>query len=476
MTKKITLLFFICILSALNINAEVYEGSCGSDVRYSLDTETGLLSITGTGAMTNYNPSYSTVPWDNKRSYIKTVKISDGVTSIGSSAFQYCYGLTSINIPNSVTSIGGSAFSSCSKLTSVTIPNSVTSIGENAFQYCSGLTSVTIGNSVTSIGNSAFYSCSKLTSVHITDIAAWCRISFYNAYSNPLYYAKHLFMDGKEITDLVIPNSVTSIGERAFSGCLGLTSVTIPNSVTSIGDFAFSGCSSVTSVTIPNSVTSIGMQAFNGCSGLTSVTIPNSVTSIGRQAFLYCSSLESVTIPKSVTSIGDYAFSGCSKLVDFYCHAEKVPSTESAFESVDISNSTLHVPEASIESYKATEPWSGFGTIVALEGDPGVEKCATPTISFANGKIVFGCETEGVEFVSEVTSSDIGKYVSGEIPVTSTYTVSVYATKSGYEDSDVATMEINVGGTTGKKGDVNEDGQVNGTDIQEVINIIVEGE
>jgi hypothetical protein len=105
-----------------------------------------------------------------------------------------------------------------------------------------------------------------------------------------------------------------------------------------------------------------------------------------------------------------------------------------------------------------------------------MKKCATPTISFVNGKIVFSCETEDVEFVSEVTCPDMGKYNCGEIPVTATYTVSVYATKEGYENSEVATKEIVAGGFVGKKGDVNEDGTVNGTDIQEVINIIVEGE
>ena len=165
---------------------------------------------------------------------------------------------------------------------------SVTSIGDYAFQYCDGLTSVTISNSVTSIGDYAFQYCYGIKSVHITDIAAWCNIEFSASYSNPLEYARHLYLNGEEVKDLVIPNSVTSIGEFAFQHCDGLTSVTIPNSVTSIKKFAFSYCSGLTSVTIPNSVTSIEESTFCACSALTSVTIPNSVTSIGFGAFYYC--------------------------------------------------------------------------------------------------------------------------------------------------------------------------------------------
>ena len=174
--------------------------------------------------------------------FVEHEGIAYSVTSIGYGAFSGCSGLTSVTIPNSMTSIGVYAFSGCSALTSVTIGNSVTSIGQDAFSGCSGLTSVTIGNSVTSIGTSAFENCSGLTSVHISDIAAWCNIDFADYDSNPLNYAHHLYMNGEEVKDLVIPNSVTSIGTSAFSGCSGLISVTIPNSVTSIGTSAFYGC------------------------------------------------------------------------------------------------------------------------------------------------------------------------------------------------------------------------------------------
>lgn len=167
------------------------------------------------------------------------------------------------NLP--VTSISFNAFYECAGLTSITIPNSVTSIGNLAFYGCTGLTSIIIPDSVTSISGSAFSGCSSLTGVYITDIAAWCHISFG---INPLYYAHNLYLNGELVTDLVIPNGVTSIGISAFSGCSSLTSITIPDSVTSIGNWAFAGCTGLAEIIIPDSVTSIGDCAFDGCAGL----------------------------------------------------------------------------------------------------------------------------------------------------------------------------------------------------------------
>lgn len=168
-------------------------------------------------------------------------------------------------IPDSVTIIGDSAFAFCSALISVVIPDSVTSIGCYAFENCSNLTSVTIGNGVNSVGSSAFSRCSKLTGVYINDLSAWCKIEFYGYQSNPLYYAKNLYLNDELVTDLVIPGSVTSIGRYAFYNCSSLAKVNIPNSMTSIGSAAFSGCSGLTSVTIPDSVISIGWCAFFWC-------------------------------------------------------------------------------------------------------------------------------------------------------------------------------------------------------------------
>ncbi len=243
-------------------------GSCGTNVKYTLDTSVGILTISGTGAMKDYS-YYSSAPWYSSRSNIKSVTIKEGVTSIGSYAFYNCTSLESITIPDSVTSIGDCVFRGCSSLTSVEIGDGVTRIESYAFRNCTSLTSITIPDSVTSIGSYAFEYCTSLNEVHITDIAAWCNIAFYNDASNPLSYAENLYLNGELVTDLVIPDSVTSIGSYAFYDCDSLTSVDIGDSVTSIGSSAFYDCDSLTSVVIPYSVTSIGSSAFEYCSKLT---------------------------------------------------------------------------------------------------------------------------------------------------------------------------------------------------------------
>lgn len=156
------------------------------------------------------------------------------------------------------------------------------------------------------------------------------------------------FYERKALTYIALPNSVMSIGYKAFYYCSGLTSVTIPNSVESIGNSAFAQCSELASVTIGNSVTSIGDVAFGSCHNMTSIIIGSSVARIGANAFLYC-----------------------SNLLDVYCYAENVPltnynSNKNAFFNSNIENATLHVPEVSVEKYKATTPWSNFGKIVAI--------------------------------------------------------------------------------------------------------------
>ena len=182
-----------------------------------------------------------------------------------------------------------------------------------------------------------------------------------------------------------------------------------------------------------------------------SINIPSSikvndvdyaVTSIGISAFEHCRGLTSVTIPNSVKSIGRSAFEKCSKLEDVYCYAEKVPSTDaSAFEESYIEYSTLHVPGSALSLYQATAPWSGFGTIKALEGTEA-KKCEKPVISYNNGELDFTCSTEGVEFASEIKCKDVKKFNTSKVSLSACYDISVTATKAGYDNSDVATAKL----------------------------------
>ena len=264
-------------------------------------------------------------------SSLSDIVIPTSITSIGDKAFMGCRSLSEIVLPSSVTSIVNHAFCGCISLSDIVIPTSITSIGNRAFNGCSSLSDIVIPSSVTSIGDCAFLGCSSLKYISIpksviclngNPIADWdgkleC-LSPNFIYEDDVLFNKDksiiISFRNQSVESYVIPSSVTSIGNSAFSCCSSLSEVVIPSSVNSIGNSAFSCCSSLSKVVIPTSVTSIGHNVFQGCSSLSEIVIPSSVTSIGNSAFSGCSSLSKIVIPTSVTSIGDWTFSGCSSL------------------------------------------------------------------------------------------------------------------------------------------------------------------
>ena len=383
--KKVISLFLsvamlLSIVSVVDFSAfaDVQTGSCGDNVTYSLDTSTGVLTISGTGEMTD-----SPFRQNFNFNIIKSVIIKNGVTSISDYAFADCSSLASVTIPNSVTNIGDGAFK-WSGITNITIPDSVTSIGDGAFEW-SGITNITIPDSVTNIGICTFFFCKKLNFVSIPNSVT--------SIGSEAFY-------GTSLTSIKIPDSVTSIGDSAFAGCENLKNIAIGSGVLSIGEKAFSGtgyyndksnwnngtlyisdclididndfnsiddytikentrviadqaffdCANLSSINVsnnnknyssndgvlfnksqtelitypadkadgkyivPNSVMTIDKYAFYGCRNLIGVTIPETLTSIDEFSFFNCASIESINIPNSVKNICQNSFNGCTSL------------------------------------------------------------------------------------------------------------------------------------------------------------------
>jgi len=238
------------------------------------------------------------------------------VTSIGTSAFANCSGLTGVTIPDGVKTIGYGAFRGCSGLTSITIPDSVTAIYQSAFDNCTSLTSITIGAGVTDISDDRF-SCPNLTGI-------WVDVNntAYSSDSSGVLFNKNktqLLCAPRAMSGAYsIPDSVTKIAYWAFIHCEKITAITVPNSVSDIGEGAFWNCTSLSIINIPNKITSIKGRVFQDCSSLTDIVIPDGVTHIYESAFYGCSSLSSVSIPDSLVSIGNYAFSDCYKMAHVY--------------------------------------------------------------------------------------------------------------------------------------------------------------
>lgn len=333
---------------------------------------TGLKSITIPTSITRI-PENTFYNCQN----LTSIDIPSSITYIGDYAFYNCKGLSNIIIPNSVTTIGNYSFEYCTGLKSITIPPSVSIIGSNAFQFCTNLISIEIPPSVTSIGSNAFDYCSGYISVDSNNIN-------FSSYNGVLY--------NKDQTTLIkcpisingsynIPSTVTSIVGGAFTNCTNLTDIIFPASVTSIGltGSAFDYCTGYFSVDSNN----LKFSSYNGVlynknqtnlikcpiSINGSYSIPSTVTSIGSSAFSGCSSLTAIIIPAFVTKISDYAFMNCSGLMSITCY-DSIPPTISSYTFKGINNEIpVYVPSKSVDLYKSATYWKNFTNIQALSTD-----------------------------------------------------------------------------------------------------------
>lgn len=311
-------------------------------------------------------------------------------------------------------------------MTSVVIPEGVKRINDYAFYGCNNLASVTFPESLDSIDSYAFENCPAFTNIYCPSIISWCNLI---VQSLP-FTIEHIFIDGKEVVDLMIPEGVEGIRS-----------------------YLFRNIKSITSASIGNDVLSIGSQAFYNCSNLTSLTI-----GCGTQ------------------SIANSAFSGCEKLEDVYIYAEDVPNTNlNAFNGSFIECVTLHVPPSAIDAYRSVCPWNLFQSIVPIEGEipkpkPVNSQCATPTIEYSNGNVTCSCATDGVKYVYQIAPVTVQmESESGRFAFAPTYEIKVYATREGYKDSDAASIIVALQNV----GDVNADGQVNIADVTSLVNAIL---
>ena len=402
--KSLVLLVAFAILATSNTYAQAsFETIDG--LRYLIDSDVKTATLAANNGGEKYSGNI-VVP--------EKVKASDGVeypvTAFAANTFKDCGGLKSIIIPSSVTSLGEYCFSECSGLTSITIPSSVTSLGYACFESCSGLTNITIPSSVTSLGASCFFYCSGLTSI-------------------------------------TLPSSVSSLGDACFCSCTGLTSITIPSSVTSLGISCFAQCYGLTNITIPSSVTSLGETCFYKCLHLTNITIPSSVTFIDDDCFRECSSLTSITIPSSVTSLGGNCFIDCTKLekIIFQGNLAQNILGGCGLQSTCI----IYVPKAYLQDYKDALG-SKYSYIYASKDDESgeqkpVEKCAVPTISYADGKLTFASSTPNAEYHYTIADTDMASDAysqDGIVKFSAAYNISTYATADGYKPSDKATATL----------------------------------
>lgn len=318
---------FICIILVLimtsgllpTVTYAATSGSCGDNLTWSFDKKTGTLTVSGTGNMTEYEKDYD-YPWYTFRYDIKTLIITEGVTSVGKFAFHCLSELENLTLPNSLKSIGYWSFGLVNDVTTLTIPAGITEIGEGAFANA------------------------RFERIDITDFEAWCKIDFKGYAASPVRYNTDVYLNGQLLTDIVIPESISKIRDYTFNNFTHLKTVQFPNTLTSIGKYSFYECVSLTEINLPDSLKTIGDCAFDYCHFITSVKIPDGVTEIGNGAFSVCYRLKSITLPDSIKSIGNSAFSGCTSLVRLAIPNGVSKINDSTFKSGGIR--VLYIPKS----------------------------------------------------------------------------------------------------------------------------------
>ena len=454
--KQIKFLFALCALVAGTLTAWADDsGSCGTDVTYVYTESDHTLTISGTGAMTDYSYS-STAPWYSERNNITKVVIESGVTSIGMEAFNGCTALNDITIPSSVTSILNSAFFGCTSLATINIPSSVNTIENGAFEDCTGLTDlyvnwistplptpgvtafgdVTEANATLHVpaGKKYIYEAAtgwkNFTNIvspysgvcgasgnienvtwvfdpatHTLTISGTGAMTNYNTYGGAWRDYK------EEIQHVVIEDGVTNVGQYAFYQYPNLAGVTFGADVTNIDTYAFHGCTNIASLTLTGNNLSLQQSAFENCTGLTDVTFTNSVASIGTQAFMDCTGLKSITISSNVSGIANYAFRGCNVLKDVYVSWTD-PNTEvsaptNIFYGVTVADVALHVPTEAVAQYATKAPWSGFNIVCTLSANEDSSNGGTyySTFYYSNYPFTLGDFTEA--YVAKIDGENL---------------------------------------------------------------------
>ncbi len=293
-----------------------------------------------------------------------------------------------------ITEISSYAFYGLTSLVKLTVADGVTNIGNDAFSCCSALESVALPVSISYVGARAFDRCEAILTLDIADLAKWCSVDFADYAANPIYYAAAFKVAGVEVSALVIPDSVTEIGARAFMNYSGFTSVTLGAAVEKIGESAFEDCDAIAAIVLPDSVKEIGNSAFAGCTKLATVNL-GEVEIIGNKAFKGCSAISALVIVDTVESIGHEAFSGCSAIAELTLGAALKTIGNSAFYGCKaVKSVTVPATVESIGSY-------AFANCDALE-----------TVTFAdangwmaNGKAVDLANASAAELLTDALSA-----------------------------------------------------------------------